>query len=105
MPLGRVRDQHRELAAADDRRSLSSLVEKLLADYLKKKGYLKPICADVVAGTEVCRHLVCQDAAAQSASAAITVRGPKVVECTALEIRSRLSQAVTAYSAQFVLLD
>jgi predicted HicB family RNase H-like nuclease len=30
-----------ERAAAEDRRSLSSLVEKLLADYLKKKGFLK----------------------------------------------------------------
>jgi hypothetical protein len=28
-------------AAADDHRSLTSLVEKLLSDYLKKKGYLK----------------------------------------------------------------
>jgi hypothetical protein len=28
-------------AAADDQRSLTSLVEKLLSDYLKKKGYLK----------------------------------------------------------------
>jgi hypothetical protein len=30
-----------EKAAADDRRSLSSLVEKLLVDHLRKKGYLK----------------------------------------------------------------
>lgn len=30
-----------EKAAVDDRRSLSSLVEKLLTDYLRKKGYLK----------------------------------------------------------------
>jgi predicted HicB family RNase H-like nuclease len=30
-----------EKAAADDRRSLTSLVEKLLADHLKAKGYLK----------------------------------------------------------------
>ena len=30
-----------EKAAAADHRSLTSLVEKLLADYLKKKGYLK----------------------------------------------------------------
>jgi hypothetical protein len=30
-----------EKAAADDRRSLTSLVEKLLSDYLKKRGYLK----------------------------------------------------------------
>lgn len=30
-----------ESAAADDHRSLSSLIEKLLSDYLKKKGYLK----------------------------------------------------------------
>jgi hypothetical protein len=29
-----------EKAAADDHRSLSSLVEKVLADYLKKQGYL-----------------------------------------------------------------
>ena len=29
-----------EKAAADDRRSLTSLIEKLLADYLRKKGYL-----------------------------------------------------------------
>ena len=29
-----------EKAAADDRRSLTSLIEKLLSDYLKKKGYL-----------------------------------------------------------------
>lgn len=28
-------------AAADDNRTLTSLVEKLLTDYLKKKGYLK----------------------------------------------------------------
>ena len=28
-------------AAADDQRSLTSLVEKLFSDYLKKKGYLK----------------------------------------------------------------
>lgn len=30
-----------EKAAADDRRSLTSLIEKLLDDYLKDKGYLK----------------------------------------------------------------
>ena len=30
-----------EKAAADDGRSLSSLIEKLLSDYLRKKGYLK----------------------------------------------------------------
>lgn len=30
-----------EKAAADDHRSLSSLLEKLLSDYLRKKGYLK----------------------------------------------------------------
>ena len=30
-----------EKAAQDDNRSLTSLVEKLLADHLKKKGYLK----------------------------------------------------------------
>jgi hypothetical protein len=30
-----------EKAAADDKRSLTSLVEKLLSDYLKKRGYLK----------------------------------------------------------------
>jgi len=29
-----------ERAAADDRRSLTTLVEKLLADYLRKNGYL-----------------------------------------------------------------
>jgi hypothetical protein len=29
-----------EKAAADDHRSLTSLIEKLLADYLRKKGYL-----------------------------------------------------------------
>ncbi len=29
-----------ETAAADDRRSLTSLVEKLLIDYLRKRGYL-----------------------------------------------------------------
>ena len=27
-------------AAADDRRSLTSLIEKLLADYLRERGYL-----------------------------------------------------------------
>jgi hypothetical protein len=30
-----------EKAAADDRRSLTSLVEKLLTEHLKAKGYLK----------------------------------------------------------------
>jgi len=30
-----------EKAAADDRRSLTSLIEKLLSDYLRKNGYLK----------------------------------------------------------------
>lgn len=30
-----------EKAAADDRRSLTSLIEKLLTDHLRKKGYLK----------------------------------------------------------------
>jgi hypothetical protein len=30
-----------EKAAADDRRSLSSFIEKLLSDYLRKHGYLK----------------------------------------------------------------
>jgi hypothetical protein len=30
-----------EKAAADDRRSLTGLIEKLLADHLKKRGYLK----------------------------------------------------------------
>jgi len=30
-----------EKAAADDRRSLSSLVEKLLTDYCRELGYLK----------------------------------------------------------------
>jgi hypothetical protein len=29
-----------EQAAADDHRSLSSLIEKVLADYLKERGYL-----------------------------------------------------------------
>jgi hypothetical protein len=29
-----------ENAAADDHRSLTSLIEKLLSDYLKKRGYL-----------------------------------------------------------------
>lgn len=29
-----------EKAAADDHRSLTSLVEKLLSDYLREKGYL-----------------------------------------------------------------
>jgi hypothetical protein len=29
-------------AAADDRRSLASLVEMLLSDYLRDKGYLRP---------------------------------------------------------------
>lgn len=29
-----------EKAAADDRRSLTSLIEKLLTDYLRAKGYL-----------------------------------------------------------------
>jgi hypothetical protein len=28
-------------AAADDRRSVTGLIEKLLYDYLRKKGYLK----------------------------------------------------------------
>ncbi len=31
-----------EKAAADDHRSLTSLVEKLLTEHLKAKGYLKP---------------------------------------------------------------
>lgn len=30
-----------EKAARDDQRSLSSLVEKVLTDFLRKKGYLK----------------------------------------------------------------
>lgn len=30
-----------EKAAADDQRSLSSLIEKLLTDFLKKNNYLK----------------------------------------------------------------
>lgn len=30
-----------EKAASEDQRSLTSLVEKLLTDYLRKKGYLK----------------------------------------------------------------
>ncbi len=29
-----------EKAAAEDQRSFTSLIEKLLADYLRKKGYL-----------------------------------------------------------------
>ena len=29
-----------EIAAVDDHRSLTSLIEKLLADYLRKRGYL-----------------------------------------------------------------
>jgi hypothetical protein len=29
-----------EKAATDDHRSLTSLIEKLLSDYLKKRGYL-----------------------------------------------------------------
>jgi hypothetical protein len=33
--------QAAEKAAADDHRSLTSLIEKLLADHLRKKGYLK----------------------------------------------------------------
>ena len=31
-----------EKAAADDRRSLTSLVEKLLVDHLRERGYLPP---------------------------------------------------------------
>ena len=31
-----------EKAASDDRRSLASLIEKLLTDYCKEHGYLKP---------------------------------------------------------------
>ena len=31
-----------ERAASDDRRSLASLIEKLLADYCLEHGYLKP---------------------------------------------------------------
>jgi hypothetical protein len=31
-----------EKAAADDRRSLSSLIEKLLTDYCRDRGFLKP---------------------------------------------------------------
>lgn len=30
-----------EMAAKDDLRSISSLVEKILTDWLKQKGYLK----------------------------------------------------------------
>lgn len=30
-----------EKAAADDQRSLTSLIEKLLTDYLKARGYLR----------------------------------------------------------------
>jgi hypothetical protein len=32
-----------EKAAADDQRSLTSLVEKLLTEYLRKKGYLPKV--------------------------------------------------------------
>ena len=31
-----------EQAAADDRRSLSSLIEKLLTDYCREHGFLEP---------------------------------------------------------------
>ena len=31
-----------QAAAKDDHRSLTSLIEKLLSDFLQKKGYLKP---------------------------------------------------------------
>jgi hypothetical protein len=31
-----------EKAASDDRRSLTSFIEKLLTDFLRKRGYLKP---------------------------------------------------------------
>jgi len=31
-----------EKAAKDDMRSLSSLLEKILVEWLRKKGYLKP---------------------------------------------------------------
>lgn len=31
-----------EKAAKDDMRSLSSLMEKILVEWLRKKGYLKP---------------------------------------------------------------
>ena len=31
-----------EKAAADDRRSLTALIDKLLADYLRERGYLPP---------------------------------------------------------------
>jgi len=31
-----------ERAASDDRRSLASLIEKLLTDYCREHGYLKP---------------------------------------------------------------
>jgi hypothetical protein len=34
-----------EKAAADDHRSLSSLIEKALADYLRDRGYLPPLQA------------------------------------------------------------
>jgi hypothetical protein len=34
-----------EKAAADDHRSLSSLIEKALADYLRERGYLPPLQA------------------------------------------------------------
>jgi len=40
----RISPQLKELAdkaATDDQRSLTSLIEKLLTDHLKKKGYLK----------------------------------------------------------------
>ena len=41
----RISDELKQLsekAAADDQRSLTSLIEKLLTDFLRKKGYLKP---------------------------------------------------------------
>ncbi|WP_169583677.1 hypothetical protein [Rhodobacter capsulatus] len=33
--------QAADQAAQDDHRSLTSLIEKLLADYLREKGYMK----------------------------------------------------------------
>ena len=31
-----------EKAAADDRRSISSMIDKILVEWLRAKGYLKP---------------------------------------------------------------
>jgi predicted HicB family RNase H-like nuclease len=42
MRIDPVLKEAAEEAAADDRRSLSSLVEKLLTDYCRERGFLKP---------------------------------------------------------------